>query len=325
MLNRKLLMLKESALRALEDYLDVKKDEPVLLLYDSSTREIADGFYVAAKDNGADLTSLEMKTTGGHGREPDPDTAEQMKKFKVVIAPTKYSLTHTKAVIEARKAGARVATLPGINFEVFTQGLRTNPAKLESAAEIWCDILEGKHRIKVTSEAGTDLAFAIGAYPVHEDTGRIIESGQYGNLPAGEAFIAPDFGTAEGTIIIDGSIGGLPWDKKTPPAKIIIEAGAIKSFEGERSQALKRLLDSYGPKALNMAEFGIGTNPDLELTGNLLGDEKVKGTVHFAFGNNTAMGGDNYVQVHIDCLVLSPDVLIESRHVMHQGKWLIEK
>ena len=71
MLNKKLLMLKESALRALEDYLDVKKDESVLLLYDDSTHEIADGFYVAAKDNGTDLTSLEIRTTGGHGREPD--------------------------------------------------------------------------------------------------------------------------------------------------------------------------------------------------------------------------------------------------------------
>ncbi len=325
MLNKRLLDLKESALRALEEYLDVGKNESVLLLYDSYTREIADGFYLAAKDNGTDMTSLEIKPTGGHGREPEDDIAKQMRKYDVVIAPTRYSLTHTKASIEARKSGARVATLPGIDFEVFTTGMRTSPSILEASGEIWCDVLDGRHEIQVTSEAGTDLRFKIGDYPIHDDNGLIHESGTYGNLPAGEAFVAPDIGSANGTVIIDGSISGLPWDRKTPSAKIILKDGVISSFEGERAQSLKNLLNPYGSKALVLAEFGIGTNPDLQLTGNLLGDEKVKGTIHFAFGNNTAMGGDNYVQVHIDCLVISPDILLESRHVMQRGKCLIDK
>ncbi len=323
MLNRKLISLKDSALRALEDYLDVRKGESVLLVYDSFTRDIADGFYLAAKDAGIDMTSLEIKPTGGHGREPDEDVAEQMKKFDIVIAPTQFSLTHTNAAVEARKSGARVATLPGIDLDVFIKGMKTNPSVLETAGELWCDVLDGRHEIVATSGAGTNLKFKIGDYPVHDDNGRIIEAGQYGNLPAGEAFIAPDISTAGGTIIVDGSIGGLPWDRKTPPAKIILKDGRIIKFEGERAQALKNLLSPFGDKAFVLAEFGIGTNPDLELSGNLLGDEKVKGTIHFAFGNNTAMGGDNYVQVHIDCLVIAPDVQIDSRHVMQRGKWLI--
>ena len=40
-----------------------------------------------------------------------------------------------------------------------------------------------------------------------------------------------------------------------------------------------------------MAEFGIGTNDKAILTGVILEDEKVMGTIHIAFGDNKSMGG----------------------------------
>ncbi|HBC88315.1 MAG TPA: leucyl aminopeptidase [Lentisphaeria bacterium] len=315
-------LIRNSARRALEEYLAVKKGETILLLYDCSTRTIAEGFRSVAEENGISFSMHEIKPTGGNGREPDPNTAARMKKYDVVIAPTKYSLTHTKAAIEARKAGARVATLPGINTDIFIKGLASSPSQLEQSGSRWLRILKGRHLVKVTSKAGTSLQFEIGDYPLKDDNGKITRSGQYGNLPAGETYLAPDIGTATGTIVVDGSIGSLPWNKNTPPAKLILEDGLIKSFEGKRAQSLKKLLAPYGKKGLILAEFGIGTNSDLKLTGNLLGDEKVKGTVHFAFGNNSAMGGDNYVQVHIDCLVIAPDVFLDDRQVMKHGRWL---
>ncbi len=319
---KKLLMIRKAALRALSEYLNVKRDETVLLVYDHSTRQVAAGFRNASKKTPA-IMMLEIRPTGGNGREPDPGTAEMMRKYDVVIAPTKYSLTHTKAAINARESGARVATLPGINTDIFMKGLAISPDLLEKVGTKWTRILKGKHRIRITSKAGTDVEFKIGNYPIHDDNGKITGKGQYGNLPAGETYLAPDVGTANGTMIVDGSIGGLSWDRKTPPAKLILKDGMINSFQGRRAQSLKKLLAPYGRKGLVLAEFGIGTNPDLKLSGNLLGDEKVKGTIHLAFGNNSAMGGSNYVQVHIDCLIIAPNVFIDGKQVMHHGKWLI--
>ncbi|MFA6566727.1 MAG: aminopeptidase [Victivallales bacterium] len=325
MLDEKTKNLKLSAVRALEEYLEVKQKERVLLIFDSTTKDIATAFDLAAKELGLKITLHEIKPTGGHAMEPDEKTAQLMKKHPVVIAPTRYSLTHTKATINARKAGARVATLPGINSSVFEKGLKPDPKKLEIAGQAWMNLLNGKHKVRVFTEAGTDITFLIGNYPVFNDCGCFFESGFGGNLPAGEVYLAPNPGTGLGTIVVDGTIGGQPWDNNSPPAKLVIENGSVKSFEGERGQLLRETLEKAGPGALKIAEFGIGTNPHLEMTGNLLGDEKVVGTVHFAFGNNVSMGGTNDVQVHIDCILLLPDVLIDNKQVMHRGKWLINK
>jgi leucyl aminopeptidase (aminopeptidase T) len=325
MLSENMKNLKLSAVRALEEYLEVKQHEKVLLIFDSTTKDIATAFELAAKELNLKITLHEIETTGGHAKEPDDKTAQLMKKYPVVIIPTKYSLTHTKATVNARKAGAMVATLPGINSAVFENGLKSDPNKLEISGHIWMNLLNGNHKIRITTEAGTDITFLIGNFPVFNDSGCFFEEGFGGNLPAGEVYLAPNPGTGLGTVVIDGTIGGQHWDKNSPPATIVIENGCIKSFEGERAQALKEILEKAGPQALKIAEFGIGTNPHLEMTGNLLGDEKVIGTVHLAFGNNVSMGGNNDVQVHIDCIIMKPDVLIDGKQVMSRGKWLIDK
>lgn len=325
MLNENMKNLKLSAVRALEEYLEVKQDEKVLLIFDKTTREIATAFDLAAKELNLKITLHEIESTGGHAKEPDDKTAQMMKKYPVVIVPTQYSLTHTKATINARKAGARVATLPGVNTAVFEKGLRSDPNKLELAGHAWMNILNGNHKVRVVTEAGTDITFLIGNYPVFNDSGCFFEAGFGGNLPAGEVFLAPNPGTGAGTIVVDGTIGGQHWDKNSPPAKLVVENGSIKSFEGERGQLLRGTLEKAGPGAIRIAEFGIGTNLHLEMTGNLLGDEKVVGTIHFAFGNNESMGGTNDVKVHIDCLILHPDVFVDNKQVMSRGKWLIDK
>ncbi|MFA6293651.1 MAG: aminopeptidase [Victivallales bacterium] len=325
MLDENMKNLKLSAVRALEEYLEVKQKEKVLLVFDKTTKDIATAFELAAKELNLSITLHEIEPTGGHAREPDDKTAALMKKYPVVIAPTQYSLTHTKATINARKAGARVATLPGVNSVVFEKGLKSDPNKLEIAGHVWMNILNGNHKVRVVTEAGTDITFLIGNYPVFNDSGCFFEAGFGGNLPAGEVFLAPNPGTGQGIIVVDGTIGGQPWDKYSPPAKLTIENGSIISFDGERGQSLKETLEKAGPGAMKIAEFGIGTNLHLEMTGNLLGDEKVVGTIHFAFGNNESMGGNNDVKVHIDCLLLQPDILIDNKQMMHRGKWLINK
>jgi leucyl aminopeptidase (aminopeptidase T) len=325
MLNENMKNLKLSAIRALEEYLEVKQHEPVLLIFDNTTKDIAKAFELAAEELNLKITLHEIEPTGGHAREPDDKTAQLMKKFPVVIIPTKYSLTHTKATVNARKAGARVATLPGINHPVFEKGLKSDPNKLEIAGHAWMNLLNGNHKVRIITEAGTDITFLVGNHPVFNDSGCFFETGFGGNLPAGEVYLAPNPGTGTGTIVIDGTIGGQHWDKDSAPAKLVVENGTIKSFEGERALILKETLEKAGPAALKIAEFGIGTNLHLEMTGNLLGDEKVVGTVHIAFGNNASMGGDNDVQVHIDCLILLPDLLIDSKQVMYRGNWLINK
>ena len=60
------------------------------------------------------------------------------------------------------------------------------------------------------------------------------------------------------------------------------------------------------------------------ITGEILEDEKVFGTIHIAFGNNITMGGTCDVGIHIDCVVTKPDVWFDDKKIMEKGKLLIE-
>ena len=83
------------------------------------------------------------------------------------------------------------------------------------------------------------------------------------------------------------------------------------------------MLAAAGSKGFVVAEFGIGTNSVLQISGNLLEDEEVKGTIHIAFGNSASMGGNNDVPVHIDCMVRQPDVFADGKLVMKKGVWKV--
>ncbi|MBN1864285.1 MAG: aminopeptidase [Victivallales bacterium] len=308
-----------SAGRALGLYLAVGKGERVLLLYDSSTSDIADAFVAAGGSLSLDISKVEMLPTGGHGKEPPDKIAQMMKTFDVVIAPTMYSITHTDAVRESIRCGARVATLPGVDAETFVNGLAAEPEDLDSAGAHWTERLTGKRKIRVLAPGGTDIEFEVGRHKPLNDNGRIDRGGIFGNLPAGEAFVAPDELSAKGLLVIDGTIGGQRGPDLTSPVPLEIKGGRIVEFldaracaEGrQRLAKLKDTLCAFGDEALLLAEFGIGTNTALKMTGNLLGDEKIAGTVHFAFGNNCSMGGSNNVKVHIDCLVRDPQIYVD--------------
>ncbi len=84
------------------------------------------------------------------------------------------------------------------------------------------------------------------------------------------------------------------------------------------------LLEPHGRDGRNVAEFGIGTNDRAPLSGVILEDEKVMGTIHIAFGDNKSMGGSVRVASHLDGLVKQPTVWFDDRLIMNDGRFLIE-
>ena len=82
------------------------------------------------------------------------------------------------------------------------------------------------------------------------------------------------------------------------------------------------MLDTVGNNARNIAEFGIGTNDSARLSGVLLEDEKVLGTIHIALGNNSSMGGKIKVPIHLDGVVKKPTVYLDGKLLMEGGKLL---
>jgi len=70
--------------------------------------------------------------------------------------------------------------------------------------------------------------------------------------------------------------------------------------------------------------LGIGLNSGASLeSGIILEAEKVSGTVHIALGTNDNFGGVVQAGVHLDGVMVAPDLYLDDLHFIHNGKLLI--
>jgi leucyl aminopeptidase (aminopeptidase T) len=166
----------------------------------------------------------------------------------------------------------------------------------------------------VTSEEGTDLTFSIGGRIAHGRKASIFDQpGYWGNIPCGEAFVAPVEDSVNGKLVIDASIAGIGLVDRN--ATFTIERGEVVDVDGGRAaREFEILLDDSSKR--QVAEFGIGTNDRAEITGITIEDEKALGTCHIAFGNNRFFGGTNQVDFHMDCVMRAPTIVIDERVIM---------
>jgi len=320
---KKLTKLDSASVIAIRDCMGTKKNEKILVITDEQKREIGLSLHENAVRMGYFSLLLEMKSGKINGEEPSEEIAELMQKFDVVFCPTAKSLTHTDARRNASAKGVRIATFPGITKDVMIRGMNADYRAISKRTIKLQKILEKGKTINVTALAGTDISFKITGRKVIPSKGLFHAKGESGNLPTGETFLAPIEGTSNGVFVVDGSMAGLGLIKNAN-IKIEVENGyATKISGGTAAKKLKVMLDKVGKEARNIAEFGIGTNDSAKLSGVLLEDEKVMGTIHIALGNNISMGGSVNVPIHLDGVVKKPTVWMDGKLLMKDGKLLV--
>ncbi len=320
---KKLTKLDTAADTAIKVCMKVKKNESILVITDEVKREIGYSLFENAKRLGYNSLLVEMKSAKINGAEPPKQVAELMQKFDVVLIPTAKSVTHTDARRAASKKGVRVATFPGITKEIMIRGMNADYNAISKRSIKLKRILEkGKH-VRITAPAGTNIEFDITGRTAIASKGLYHKKGESGNLPTGETYNAPVEGTANGVFVVDGSFAGLGLIGDVN-IKVEVKKGfATKITGGKAAKKLNKMLDEVGKGARNIAEFGIGTNDSAKLSGILLEDEKVMGTVHLALGNNITMGGTFNVPIHVDGVIKKPNVWLDGKMLMKDGKLLI--
>ncbi len=297
--------------------LNISQNEEVVILDDGNDEDLIKSLTHVLNEHGASFHLLEYKEPETHGEEPPEEIAEDMKNSDVFIAPTKKSVSHTKARVEACRNGSRGATLPGINKEIWNTSLQANYSKVKQISEKVYRMLENSSKVRIKTESGTDLTFQVNIDYFHKDTGIIHNSGEFGNLPAGEADGSPV--KMNGALVVDH----LPF-ATGEAMKIKIEDNQVVETEGAEDSKLKENFENVeGFK--KVAEFGFGTNPEATLIGNILQDEKVLGTVHIAFGDNTSYipkqnSQHNPCKIHWDTVCKKPTVWFDDKKVLDKGE-----
>ena len=306
---------------AIKDCMGVKKNETLLIIADTPQRNIGIAFFDEAKKLSKEAIYMEILPRKVHGVEPPPAVAEALKNVDAALIPTSKSMSHTDARRKASEKGVRIATLPGITKDIISRTLSVNYKEMEKISKKIANILTQGNEATIVSPSGTELKMTLKGRKGLADTGINHKKGDFSNLPAGEAYIAPIEGKTEGKAVIDGSMAGI--GLLSSPLTLIFKNGFVVEIKGKDSKKLENLIGSVGKKGRNHAELGIGTNPKAKITGNVLEDEKVKGTVHIAIGDNASMGGKVKVDLHLDGIIKKPTLIIDGKEIMNDGKLLI--
>jgi aminopeptidase len=309
----------EPAVRTVIDRcLGVRADESVLVICDPDRADIGRALHEGALAAGADSVLLELPPRPERGTEPPPSVAGAFAFCDVYLAPCLPSLSHTKARKAATDRGARGATLPGVERDMFARLMSAEFDLMAQRSTRVANLLTEADEARFTCPKGSDMRFDLRGRTAIADDGDLTARGAFGNLPCGEGFIAPAGGSG---VLVGTSVGSLGVTEER--VELHVEDGRLTSATGRLGEALAEHLDAYGPDGRHLAELGVGTNDRAQLTGNILEDEKLLGTVHVAFGASAAIGGTVNVPVHEDSVVLEPTLTIGARTVVEGGRFLL--
>jgi leucyl aminopeptidase (aminopeptidase T) len=297
----------------------VQEGEDVVVVVDRETRTIGEALRDESAAAGGDAVLIVMDERASHGTEPPPPVAAALEACDVFIAPTSRSLSHTSARKRATDAGARGATMPGVTEDMLGRVMAVDFDTMAARSKAVAAVLEAGTRAHVTCPRGTDLRLALDGRAGISDDGELSARGAFGNLPCGEGFIAPAFG--EGTVV---ALSLAPLGISTEPATLTVAEGRIVAAEGGLGPQFIELLLAHGELGTNLAELGVGTNDRARLTGNVLEDEKILGSVHVAFGASAGIGGTVSVPIHLDVVVVDASLEVDGQRVLDHGRYVLD-
>lgn len=304
------------------DRLGVGLEDRLLVVQGPEQADVAEAIAAAGREVTGSVTVLEHAAATRHGEEPPGEIAAAMLDASALVLVTAFSLSHTQARVVATRRGARVASMPDLTRDIFERTMPVDYETMERVGDELAALMTEAGECTITSPGGTDLRLSLRGRDGRNDDGDLRAPGAFGNLPAGEAYIAPFEQEGEGTLVYDGSLA--TWGLLAEPLILHVEEGRVVGAEDSAAARwLLGTLDSGGPNGRVVAELGVGTNPAARVSGKILEDEKVEGTIHVAFGTSAGIGGVVEASVHIDGLILNASLEIGGRLVMCQGRQLL--
>ena len=304
----------------------VQPGEAVVIVTDPTMRRYADAVAQAARIAGAAVTVCIIPMRDQDGQEPPPPVARAMAAAAVIFSPVRISITHTRAMRAALDAGARVCMMTA-----YTDAIMTSPALLETdfgaqaglCRRLGSAFTEGES-VRLTSPRGTDLRFGIEDRVANVLT-NIPDPGELAPVPDIEVNVVPVTGSAEGTLIADASVPYLGIGVLDEPIVCTVRRGYIVNITGgAQADFLREHLESFGDRhCFNVAELGVGLNPNARLTGEMLEDEGVMGTIHIGIGTSHTLGGEVVAPTHYDLLMWEPTITVDGRMVQRGSEVLV--
>jgi len=209
--------------------------------------------------------------------------------------------------------------------ELFWKGVNVDYSKLESTGKALKTILSGGKEIQITNPNGTDLKVKIEKRETFVSDGILsaddLKRGAAGAqvfLPAGEVYLAPVQGTAEGKVVVDRlfyqgkEINGITLTFK--------EGKLISMTAGSGLEPLKAIYDAAEKGKEEFAFVDLGINPDVILKpGSKVVAWMPAGMITIGIGNNTWAGGDNNTPFGFPFFLPGSTLKVDGKIVTEKG------
>ena len=307
---------------------NIRPGEKVLILTDTKTLRVGELIAIAALEAAEDVVLAVFPPRCAHGEEPPSHIASAMKEADVVIMPLTYSMTHASATKEAREKGARIISMGDFSEHMLEEGgIEADFLKIAQVVDRVAEIFTRGEKVRVTTPKGTDIRMDISGRSGHAEPGFSHKAGSISSPPNIEANVGPLEGSAEGTLVVDGSIPHPALGVITDPITVTVKEGKVVEIHGGvQAEKLRRILsDMKDPNIYNIAELGIGLNPCSDITGSMLEDEGAYGTCHIGIGDNTSFGGNVRAKSHIDLILRTPTIEVDGEVIQENGELRIEE
>lgn len=311
----------EAAKNALQCVLEAKKGESITIFCDDVKAAIGEAFEKGAQALQLDTKLILLETNPKNIRKEIPTeltkylTTQRANIYINLLqggreeTPFRIKLIHK----ETEDKQSRLGHCPGVTIDMLTQGaLALNIEEhnqMQAFAKDLMKKLKKAVKLEISTPAGTQVSLSVKGRPFFTDTMLDWKLMKWMNLPTGEVIVAPVENSLEGKLVCDVAIGGI--GPISTPVIIKVRKGKVDAVTSEDSEILKRVQDSLHIDAMAkvVGEFAFGINPKARLIEEFLETEKMFGTVHIAFGDNTDMpGGENNSANHMDFMMNKPTV-----------------
>jgi len=311
----------EAAKNALQSVLEAKETESIVIFCDDVKAEIGKAFEKGAEDLKLHTKLVLLKTSSKVFRTEVPKllmkhlTIQRPDMYVNIFTGTREETPFRIKLIhlETQDHKTRLGHCPGLTLDMLTEGALALTAnehrQMQYFAESLMEKLKHAVKIEVRNPAGTNISLSIKERPFITDTRFDWKLMNWINLPTGEVYVAPLENSLEGKLVCDMAIGGI--GPVNTPVTIKAKQGKVESVTSENAEILKRVQNSLHTDAMAkvVGEFAFGINPKARFTQEFLEAEKILGTVHIAFGNNTDMpAGKNNSANHMDFMISKPTV-----------------
>jgi 2,5-dihydroxypyridine 5,6-dioxygenase len=321
----------------------VREGESLAVLSQGDERlDYANAFLVAAARLGAtsfhvrlgDVSSGVSGETGAWAVGSTPLTgnraAIEALKLADIVIDTIF-LLFSKEQLEIQASGTRIL----LCMEPVDNLARMFPTRdLRRRVEAGEELLGAATELRFTNDAGTDVTYKLGSYPVLTQYGFSDTPGRWDHWPSG--FVATS-GADDG---VDGRVVIAPGDILLPfkdyvrdAIELTIEHGRIVDIRGGVDAALLRdYMEGFADeRAYGLSHIGWGMMKEARWSGLATDRRSIQmevrsfyGNVLFSTGPNAELGGSNDTPCHLDVPMRRCSLFLDDEPVLIDGDIVVE-